>query len=113
MRDVPPDQRAEFYSWLLTLDVDARVVRYGCDQNFGREERKSRTMKPKTGKRGSYPAAFERWRFDYGEVWKNTPNPNQVGFEPKSRNPSAPFRPTTAEIKAYYETTDEDEDEKK
>jgi hypothetical protein len=28
------EQKVEFYDWLLNLDVDARVFRYGCNVNF-------------------------------------------------------------------------------
>ena len=57
MEDIPPEQRAEFYSWLSTLDVGARVVKHGCDHNFGPKERKTRTLKmPKSGKTAFIPS---------------------------------------------------------
>jgi hypothetical protein len=111
MEDIPPDQRAEFYSWLLTLGVDARIVRYGCDHNFGLKERKPRTIKPKKRRRHSYPAVFEHYWFGSGEAWNSRPDPNQVGFEPKNPSRAVPFRPTAAELKAWYD--DDDDDEKK
>jgi hypothetical protein len=111
MEDIPPDQRAEFYSWLATLDVGARVVRYGCDQNFNLKLRKSRTVKRKSSKRRSYPAAFEDWWFGSGKAWENRPDPNQSGFEPKNARRAVPFRATAAQTRAWYD--DEDVDEKK
>jgi hypothetical protein len=30
------DQRQEFYAWLLNMEVGARLIRYGCDEEFRR-----------------------------------------------------------------------------
>jgi hypothetical protein len=113
---IPRDERTEFFRWLLTLDVDARVIRYGCDQAFRPKVRKPRTVNLKPKKERPYPYWLEYYWFGSGEAWRNRPNPWEVGFVPK--NPSgavarqtsaAPRRTSAAEKKAYYEDDDENE----
>jgi hypothetical protein len=113
---IPRGERTEFFGWLLTLDVDARVMRYGCDHAFRPKERKQRTMNLKPRKKHPYPHWLERYWFGSGEAWRNRPNPWEVGFVPKNpsgavaRRTSAVSRRTSAaKKKAYYEDDDENE----
>jgi hypothetical protein len=84
---VPRGQRAEFLSWLLTLDVDARLILYGCDRDFNNIERELRIRPPKIKKPRPNPVWLERYRFGHGEYWENRPNPWEAGFTPKPKDP--------------------------
>jgi hypothetical protein len=104
---IPRSERTEFYKWLLTLDIDARVMRYGCDQAFSPKERKQRTMNLKPKKKHPYPYWLERYFFGSGEAWRNRPDPNQVGFVPKNQGRAVARRASATGRKAYYEDDDE------
>jgi hypothetical protein len=56
-------QRREFYSWLIGLSPDARIIRYGCDQHFHKLEKKSRPIRAKVRKKRPYPHWLEPYMF--------------------------------------------------
>ena len=56
-------QRREFYAWLLGLDPDARIIRYGCDQYFRKLEKKPRPIRAKVHKKRPYPYWLQRYFF--------------------------------------------------
>jgi hypothetical protein len=58
-------ERAEFYTWLLRLSPEARLIRYGCDKYFNRLAKKPRIFRPKVKKKRPSP----HWltRYQYGE----------------------------------------------
>jgi hypothetical protein len=62
---VPPKkaQRAEFYRWLSELEVDSRLIRYGCDRHFNPLTKKPRTLKAKPRKKRPYPTWLTPWMF--------------------------------------------------
>jgi hypothetical protein len=98
----PRDQRAEFFSWLLTLDVDARLIRYGCDRDFNYIERGVRIKPPKIRKPRPNPVWLERYRFGHGEYWDNRPNPWEYGFTPKPKDPEGRPKRRPPSRKWYY-----------
>ena len=51
----------EFYTWLLGLAPDDRLVRYGCDRYFNKLAKTPRTPRPP--KKRPYPYWLERWMF--------------------------------------------------
>jgi hypothetical protein len=86
--EVPRQRRTELYSWLLTLDVDARLIRYGCDSVFEPTNRKPRTKPHKPKKRRRIPIWLEPYWFG-GPFWRDN-DPNRGGFVPKPKHPKAP-----------------------
>ena len=56
-------QRREFYSWLIGLSPDARIIRYGCDQYFRKLEKKPRPIRAKVHKKRPYPYWLQRYFF--------------------------------------------------
>jgi hypothetical protein len=58
--DVSPVQRphqAEYYTWLLGLPVNARIIRYGCDRYFNKLQKqpRSRPFRSQVRRRRPYP----------------------------------------------------------
>jgi hypothetical protein len=56
-------QRREFYNWLIGLNPDARIIRYGCDQYFRKLEKKLRLIRAKVRKKRPYPSWLEPFWF--------------------------------------------------
>jgi hypothetical protein len=54
-------ERAEFYTWLLRLSPDERLIRYGCDKYFNRLAKKPRVYRAKVKKKRPVP----RWLFPF------------------------------------------------
>jgi hypothetical protein len=77
-------RRAEFYKWTLSLPVDARVVRYGCDRRFNKLHKKPRPQRPKIRKSRPYPYWLEGHMFGRGR-WTDV-DPHSMTFEPKPKN---------------------------
>jgi hypothetical protein len=66
--EITPDRpkkghRAEYYEWLLDLNADERVVRYGCDQHFNKLKKKPRVVPQKIRKGHPMPIWLERYMF--------------------------------------------------
>jgi hypothetical protein len=51
--------RAEFYSWLVRLPVDERIIRYGCDRYFNKLSKPPRVRVIKIPKKRPYPYWLE------------------------------------------------------
>jgi hypothetical protein len=59
-------ERAEFYSWLLRLSPEERLIRYGCDKYFNRLAKKPR---PYRGKRKRpFPVWLVPYMYDSHDV---------------------------------------------
>jgi hypothetical protein len=61
-------RRAEYYRWLLGLDVGERLIRYGCDSNFKALKKKPRLFRPKIHKKRPYPEHLVPFMF--GGEWQ-------------------------------------------
>jgi hypothetical protein len=55
--------RAEYYSWLLSLRPNDRMIRYGCDRYFNRLKKKPRVVHHKIRKGHPMPIWLERYMF--------------------------------------------------
>ena len=71
-------QRREFYAWLLGLDPDARIIRYGCDQYFRKLEKKPRPIRAKVHKKRPYPS----WLAPF---WFGSDTREGMGLDEKER----------------------------
>jgi hypothetical protein len=64
-------QRLEFYKWLLSLDVRARLIRYGCDHYFNKLAKQPRLFEVKPRKPRPYPYHLKKYMYgareDHGE----------------------------------------------
>jgi hypothetical protein len=56
-------RRAEYYEWLLGLNADERVVRYGCDRHFNKLKKKPRLVRVKVPKKRPYPIWLSPYMF--------------------------------------------------
>lgn len=54
-------ERAEFYTWLLRLSPEERLIRYGCDKYFNQLAKKPRVYRAKVKKKRPVP----RWLIPY------------------------------------------------
>jgi hypothetical protein len=66
--EITPDRpkkghRAEYYEWLLGLNADERVVRYGCDGYFNKLKKKPRLVRVKVPKKRPYPIWLSPYMF--------------------------------------------------
>ena len=66
--EITPDRpkrrhRAEYYSWLLSLRPNDRMIRYGCDRYFNRLKKKPRVVHHKIRKGHPMPIWLERYMF--------------------------------------------------
>jgi len=55
--------RAEYYSWLLSLRPNDRMIRYGCDRYFNRLKKRPRVVHQKIRKGHPRPIWLERYMF--------------------------------------------------
>jgi hypothetical protein len=58
-------ERGEFYTWLLRLSPDERLIRYGCDKYFNRLAKKPRIYRAKVKKKRPHP--YWLFPYQYGE----------------------------------------------
>jgi hypothetical protein len=85
-------QRQEFYGWLLGLDPDARIIRYGCDQYFRKLEKKPRPIRAKVRKTRPYPS----WLAPF---WFGSRTREGMDLDEKERRAChAGYRPETAPV---------------
>jgi hypothetical protein len=97
------DQRTEFFSWLATLDVDARLILYGCNREFNKIERPPRIKPPKISKPRPNPVWLERYKFGHGEYWDDRPNPWEAGFTAKPKDHNGQRKRQPRSRKPYYD----------
>jgi hypothetical protein len=56
-------RRAEYYAWLLDLEPDDRMIRYGCDRHFNKLKKKPRVVRQKALKGHPNPTWLARYQF--------------------------------------------------
>jgi hypothetical protein len=76
--EITPDRpkkghRAEYYEWLLGLNADERMVRYGCDRYFNKLKKKPRVVRVKVSKKRPYPVQLQPYMFGSHPVNCNCP----------------------------------------
>jgi hypothetical protein len=100
-------QRREFYSWLIGLNPDVRIIRYGCDQYFRKLEKKSRPIRAKVRKKRPYPSWLERYMFGtHSRDLMDDDRSHQKYAEEGRRNyreiPQVGRRPSREEVLKWY-----------
>jgi hypothetical protein len=61
-------ERAEFYAWLLRLNPEERLIRYGCDKYFNRLVKKPRIYRAKLKRKRPYPFWLQPYMYDTHDV---------------------------------------------
>lgn len=81
-------QRKEFYRWLLGLRPHARLIYYGCDQNFKELERRPKPPPlPKGPRKRPSPPEWNRFGSDERERLGTDPNWNDDCIRRPERRP--------------------------
>jgi hypothetical protein len=76
--------RTEYYSWLFSLNIGVRTIRYGCDRYFNKLAKKEKVFRPKIKKKHPYPRWLEDHMFG-GKKWENI-DPHSMTFSPKRKS---------------------------
>jgi hypothetical protein len=105
---IPPErptkaQRREFYGWLLGLRPRARLICYGCDQNFKKLERRPRKPPPPKGPR-KRPSPPDWYRFGGDERDRKGTDPNYGNYVGGQKSPPSMHE----RLRKYFEKTDWD-----